>query len=255
MSESSTNLIESTACGFWRRIRLQPGSGQISAGLEDDFHHFLLQMRHADGVIVGIKTRGVRIPWSTCADAGEYLAEQLIGQPLIALAEIDPRSHCTHLFELLLLCVAHAGDSTPTQLDLHVPDRQQARTCATLHENGRAVLHWQLDGTRIEEPDTWAGRDLRQLSEWRSSLTAIDAERAMLLRRVVHISGGRTSRNLDIERASDRGPSRMGACFTYQMPRALEALRTPDWVRDFSRPGAAPLSDFNADAFNGRGES
>lgn len=249
MNEQETTLIAVTTPGFWRRIQLHPAPGRISAGLEDDFHRFLLQMTHDDGVITGIDPRGERIPWSTCADAGEFLAEQIVGQTLASVAQLDAHVHCTHLFELLVLCAAHAGDLAPTQFDLHVPDRQQGRTCATLHENGREVLRWELDGTRIEGSDAWAGRDLRQLSQWKSSLTRADAERAMLLRRVVHISGGRNSQNLNIERASDRGPSRMGACFTYQMPRALDALRTPDWVRDFSRAGAEPLRGFDPEIF------
>jgi hypothetical protein len=250
MSEQSTSVIAATTPGFWRRIQLHPAPGRISAGLEDDFHRFLLQVTHADGVITQIETRGERIPWSTCADAGAFLAEQVIGQPLMIVAGLDAHVHCTHLFELLVLCAAHANDSSPTQFDLHVPDRQQGRTCATLRENGCNVLSWQLDGTQIEGPGEWAGRDLRQLSQWKSSLSAADAERAMLLRRVVHISGGRNSQSLNVERASDRGPLRMGACFTYQMPRALDALRTPDWVRDFSQPGAEPLSGFDPDLFN-----
>lgn len=243
------------APGFWRRIQLHPMPGRVSAGLEDDFHRFLLQVTHTDGVITNVETRGERIPWSTCADAGAFLADRVIGQPLSVVATIDAHDHCTHLFELLVLCAAHATDLTSTQFDLHVPDRQEGRTCATLQENGREVLRWQLDGTRIDGPEAWAGRDLRQLSQWKSALTFADAERAMLLRRVVHISGGRNSQNLNIERASDRGPARMGACFTYQMPRALDALRTPDWVRDFSQPGAEPLRGFDPDVFSIGGRS
>lgn len=250
MNEQETTLIAATTPGFWRRIQLLPAPGRISAGLEDDFHRFLLQMTHADGVITGIDTRGERIPWSTCADAGAFLTEQIVGQTLASVARLDAHVHCTHLFELLVLCAAHADDSTPTQFDLRIPDRHQGRTCATLHENGREVLRWQLGGTRIEGPESWAGRDLRQLSQWKSTLTVADAERAMLLRRVVHISGGRNSQNLNIERASDRGPERMGACFTYQMPRALDALRTPDWIRDFSQPGAEPLRGFTPEILN-----
>ena len=51
--------------------------------------------------------------------------------------------------------------------------------------------------------------------------------------------------NQILRRAADRGPSRMGACFTYQMPRALNALQSPDRNRDFSRSDDEPLQDFN----------
>jgi hypothetical protein len=98
---------------------------------------------------------------------------------------------------------------------------------------------------RREGPGEWAGRNLRQLSTWKASLPPVLAERAMLLRRAVHISNGRNSAALAVERAADRGPARMGACFTYQMPRALDACRSPDWIRDFSRSNIPPLSDFD----------
>lgn len=245
-------MIAAPAPGFWRRIRLHPAPGLIRAGLEDDFHCFLLELTYADGVIMDLDARAERIPWSTCPEAGAFLTEQVVGKSLQAVAKLDAHSHCTHLFELVVLCAAHAHDAQPTQFDLRVPDRAQGRTCATLYENGCEVLRWQLDGTLIEGegPDVWAGRDLRQLSQWKSSLTVADAERAMLLRRVVHISGGRNSQNLNVARAADRGPARMGACFTYQMPRAESALRSPDWVRDFSQPGAEPLRDFDSEIFS-----
>jgi hypothetical protein len=103
-----------------------------------------------------------------------------------------------------------------------------------------------VNGTLIEGPDEWAGRELRQLSSWKKSLSPVLAERAMLLRRALHISNGRTSRALVVKRAADLGAARMGACFTYQMPRALDAFRSPDWTRDFSRSDIEPLHDFNS---------
>jgi hypothetical protein len=238
--------------GFWRRIKLHPAAGLMRAGLEDDFHRFLLQLTHADGTITGLEARAERYPWSTCPDAGRFLAEQAIGKPLAVVASFDPHSHCTHLFELLVVCAAHALDPQPIQFDMRVPDRQHNRTCATVSENHSVVLCWETNGTLIEGPGEWAGRDLRQFSSWKGSLSPVVAERAMLLRRALHISNGRASRALVIERAADLGPARMGACFTYQMPRALDAFRSPDWTRDFSRSGIEPLHDFNSQSPQGR---
>jgi hypothetical protein len=218
----------------------------MRAGLEDDFHRFLLRLTHTDDIVTGLETEAVRYPWSTCPAAGPFLIEQTLGQSLQRLASLDPHSHCTHLFELLVLCAAHAGDSHPTRFDIRVPDRQHDRTWATLSENGQEVLRWEVDGTLIAGPGDWAGRDLRQLSRWKGSLPKLLAERATLLRRGLHISNGRSSRALGINRAADLGAARMGACFTYQMPRALHALRSSDGgSRDFSRLGTEPLHDFN----------
>lgn len=231
--------------GFWRRIKLHPSAGQISAGLEDDFHRFRIRITHVEGIITNVDAHADRFPWSTCPAAGAFLTEQTVGKHLQIVAGYDPHSHCTHLFELLVLCAAHAFDGQPTQFDIRVADRQDNRTCATLSERGVEVLRWKMNGTRIEAPDAWAGRDLRQLSTWKTSLSSTVAEHAMLLRRAVHISNGRNSNALVVQRASDRGPARMGACFTYQMPRALDAYRSPDWIRDFSHSDIGPLQDID----------
>lgn len=248
MPNDGASADSSLAPGFWRRILLEPKPGVIRASLEDDFHCFHLQVIHSDGVIKRLDTIAERIPWSTCSEAGDFLSQQVVGQPLDVVAGLDPHSHCTHLFELLVVSAAHALDTQITQFDLRVPDRQNGRTAATLSENGRLVLRWEMNDTLIEGPADWAGRDLRQLSRWKHSLSTQAAERATLLRRVVHISGGRNSTNLLVERASDRGPERMGACFTYQMPRAETAFRSPDWIRDFSLPGAEPLQSLIAES-------
>lgn len=252
MMDQPLTLSDQTqpASGFWRRIRLLPSPGVIRAGLEDDFHCFLMEMTHSYSEITALETRSERIPWSTCADAGAFLAKEIVGQPLSVVAEFDPHNHCTHLFELAVLCAAHANDLEPTQFDVRVPDRIMGRTSPVLQKNGRDALYWHLNGTLIEGPYNWTGRDLRELSKWKYLLNTTNREHAMLLRRAVHLSGGRHSQHLNIERASDRGPSRMGACFTYQMPRALNALRVPDWIRDFSQSDTTPLQNFFPDIFD-----
>src|SRR5262249_22097619 len=150
----------------------------------DDYHRFRIQLSHADGVITGLQTQADRFPWSTCPDAGKFLAEQTVGKPLQYVAGLDPLSHCTHFFELLVVCAAHALDGEPTRFDIRVPDRKDGRTRASLSENGREVLYWEMNGTLIEGPGEWAGRDLRQLSTWKHSLSRELIERSVLLRRV-----------------------------------------------------------------------
>jgi hypothetical protein len=246
----------SQVSGFWRRIKLHPAHGVVSVGLEDDYHRFLLKLCHADGVITAVDTHAERFPWSTCADAGAFLTQQAVGLSMDTVARLDPRSHCTHLFDLLILCAAHAGDAEPTQFDMRVDDRVGEQTAATLSENGTVVLRWDINGTLIESPDGWAGRDLRHLSSWKTELPAVDVERALLLRRAVYVSGGRrmTDQLVRAERASDRGPSRLGVCFTYQMPRVLDAFASPDWVRDFSGSQAQPLQFFDPQTLSTLGD-
>jgi len=233
--------------GFRRRISLYPSAGLISAGLEDDYHRFLLELTHAEGVVTGLRTKAERYPWSTCSGAGEFLGEQITGRRLEEIASLDPRLHCTHLIDLVILSAAHAGDTGRLQFDLFVADRNEGRTWATLTENRDLVLRWELNGTVIDSPDEWSGRDLRRLSTWQQDLAPQQAERAKLMRRAVFISGGRAlPKKFEVERAADRGPERMGACFTYQMPRALDAVQSVHLRRDFSLTEDEPLEDYDS---------
>jgi hypothetical protein len=239
------------APGLWRRIDLHPRAGHVSAGLEDDFHRFTLRLEHADGIVTGVEARAERYPWTTCPGATTFLAEQAVGLHLQALAAMDPYIHCTHLFELAVLCAAHALDSRPTRFDLWVADRVDDRTSVALLENGSEVLRWQLHGTLIAGPGEWVGRELRKMSVWRQSLDPVSAERAMLMRRAVHISGGRAHVRAATGRAADAGPARLGACYTYTMPRARDAEPVLEWRIDFSRTGQPPLQGYNPDARGG----
>jgi hypothetical protein len=232
--------------GLRRRIRLIPAPGRISAGLEDDYHHFEVRLSHADGVITAADAEAVRFPWSTCGGASELLVRQSVGKRLQAIAALDAHAHCTHLFELAVLAAAHARDTSPTQFDMFVADRVDTRTYATLSRDGAPLLRWDLTGLSIDAPSDWAGRDLRKLSVWRAQLSPEQAEQAGLLRRAVHISGGR---NLTLDQMPQRagdvgGGSRTGACFTHQAECAAIAVRTDGWRRDFSTTPEDLLRDF-----------
>lgn len=235
-----------TETGFWRRVEIYSGAGVIGAGLEDDFHRFTLKLKHNGGVITAIESTAERIPWSTCPGAARFLEQQFVGKRLTAVAAADPYIHCTHLYELLALLARHATQTGSTRFDLFVTDPLNDWNVATLHENGRELLCWELNGSRILSPSDWSGRDLRQLSQWKARLTSQQAEQATLLRRAVHIARGRKQpQHREVRYASDRGPAQMGACYTYQMHRAQSAIPTPDWRIDFSSSGRRPLQGFD----------
>lgn len=231
--------------GFWRRIELHPAPGMIVAGLEDDAHRFLLRLRHRAGCIVDVDVQADHYPWSTCATSGDFLGRQLAGRTLQDVASLDPYQHCTHLYDLAILCAAHVDTKRSVRFDLQVADPVEQRSTAILLEDGVQTLCWQLNGTFIEGPGEWAGRELRKLSSWKHELPPRIALLAAALRRALFVSGvRRQSHVMEAERASDRGPERMGVCYTYQMPRALYTSRTLA-PRDFSLSGAAPLQDFD----------
>ena len=236
--------------GFWRRITIQSFPGQVVGGLEDDVHRFTLTLSHSNGVVDDIEITLDRYPWTSCPGAGPFLTEQLIGKRVGELAQQDPRQHCTHLYDLALLCIHRTaiGSTDETdfiQYDLTVADRVAGQTTATLLENNIIQLRWQLQGTQIIGPDEWTGKDLRTLSSWKKKLSGADSLRAITLRRAVFVSGVRAYPNVMKGTAADRAPNRAGACFTYQLPRAENALPTQQLHKDFSQSKTQPLAQFD----------
>lgn len=230
--------------GFWRRIMLIPQPGAIVGGLEDDVHRFIVRLMHDGETITAVDTREQRIPWSTCAGAGPFLVEQLTGETLAAVAGLDSHVHCTHLFDLAVLCAAHAGIDRPVRYDLKVADRIGELTSGTLEQDGVATLSWLMRGTMIEGPAEWAGRDLRKMSAWKADLSPDLALSAMMLRRALMVSGARRQPEKMLDPA-DFLKMRMGACFRYQGSRAADAVQTQNWRTDFSAGSEGPLQGFD----------
>ena len=164
------------------------------------------------------------------------------------MARRDPYQHCTHLFDLAVLTAAHVTDSAQTIFDMHVADRVEGRTTATLAENGSERLCWHLDCTAIVGAGSHAGRDLRQLSKWKHDLPPLEAEWAVVLRRAVFVSGARQYVPPPGNETAFENRERMGVCFNYQLPQARDSTRTPDWHRDFSMSGDRPLEGLDAEA-------
>jgi hypothetical protein len=229
--------------GFWRRIALHPSPSELLAGIEDDAHRFLIRLSLQGEIVSDVEVKGERIPYTTCADAGEFFKQSLVGLPLHAIAAFDSHSHCTHILDLAVLSARHAHDTTPTSFDLRVTDAVSGQKRATLYENGKTMLQWEVRDTLILGPGVFNGKDLRKFAVWKNALSTMELEQAAMLRRAVMVSGARAIPIDDATRPADRGAGRMGACFTYQTPRVLQAERAvAEWRKDFSHsPG--PLQD------------
>jgi hypothetical protein len=165
-----------------------------------------------------------------------HLAAELTGAALSEIAARDPAQHCTHLFDLAVILAAHVDDREATTYDMRVADRVNERTTASLAENGIEKVRWQLDGTAIHDAD----RDLRTLSRWKHELSPDDAERALMLRRAVFVSGVRHYTAPANLTAAEPGSARMGVCYNYQLPQAAtstgerEPLAGLDLAREFA---------------------
>lgn len=234
--------------GFWRRIVLHPGPGWIGGALEDDVHRFHLRIDHSGGRITAVRAEALRHPWSACPGAAPHLALELTAELLTDVAQRDPAQHCTHLFDLAVLCAAHAADAEPSVFDMRVADRVAGRTTATLAIGGTQVIHWLLADTAIYGAEPWGGRDLRQLSKWKHELPPSLAEQAAVLRRALFVSGVRNHVVPADQQLAFQGSQRMGVCFNYQLPQAATSVRTPDWTTDFSASGTEPLAGFDGTA-------
>ncbi len=211
--------------------------------LEDDFHHFEVELGH-DGARVSSLTGGaVRFPWTTCPGAVSPLA-RLDGMPLgrslrTIARQTDPRAQCTHLFDLACLAVtlaARGGDAIT--YEIAVPDRRGLRTHATLSRDGAPLLAWELEGVRVESPPPYAGRSLAGggFAEWtETELDPDTAEAAQVLRRAAVISWGRRYDFDRIPNARIFQTQAGGACFTFTEERVDEGQRVLGSVRDLTR--------------------
>ncbi|HEX7857549.1 MAG TPA: hypothetical protein VF503_28045 [Sphingobium sp.] len=232
--------------GFHRRIRISPYPDRVVVGLEDNLHFFAMELAHSDGEISDLRMRMERYPWNICAGASAFLRQGLVGRKLDELPQIDISQHCTHLFELAVLCAAHTDDQSPVQYDLHVDDWVANRTAVRLLIDNRLVLDLKVHGTIVETPGEWFGRDVFQLSQSLQEGDAANREKAMLVARAIYVSLGRAAPMVD--RAVERGPRILGVCYSYQPARVEEAARVPHSRREFSEPSRQPLEDFDPQA-------
>lgn len=229
--------------GLWRRVVLFPQAGWIGGAIEDDFHHFLIRLDHDGTRVTGAQGRALRHPWSACGLAPGHLARELVGARLADVAARDPFQHCTHTFDLAVLCAADALDDAPSVLDMKVADRVDGRTTATLERNGEECLRWLLEGTAIAGPAPFAGRETKKLSQWKSEFSPEVAEWCAMLRRACYVSGGRQHHRPLGPFATHSPLARLKPCFNYQ-PGNVEQSTPTSERRDF-RPGRLePLMDF-----------
>lgn len=228
--------------GFHRRIRIYPYPDKIMVGLEDNLHRFEVRIDHESGVVTDLCIKALRYPWTVCADSVGYLREHMVGVKLEELKQLDIKKHCTHLYEMLVLCAAHVNDKTPTQIDLHVDDYHDGCTRVYQFINQEAVLALDVENRVVTTPGEWYGRDLCQPFLWNTALDAAQKEQAMLVCRAIYVSMGRISKV--VQCAAERGPRVIGTCFAYQPERVNQAFFTES-RREFGQVVECLLADFS----------
>lgn len=233
---------------YRRRIRIVTlAPGVVESDLEDDFHHFVITLRHDGERIVSVEAKSERWPWSTCPDAAAPL-RRLAGMPLAprftaAGRWTDPKQNCTHQFDAACHAITHAAwKRTERVYDLEVPcrDPDTGASHCRLWVDGEPSLDWDVtwEGITAARPPfdgaPWKGGFMSWADE---HLPEDDAERAITLRRACDIGMGR-GMDLDaIAKASDLPRSMAGVCHSMQ-PGVIEvAFRHVGSIRDFA---AAP---------------
>lgn len=230
--------------GSYRRaVRIMSCGAVVRAEMEDDVHHFTLELAHADGIVATVTGEAIRTPWSICPGALARLSD-LEGKPLddlIALSANDRAQQCMHLFDLALLAARHAVKSdfaTIYRVDGdfdHTPPRMR------LWRAGEEVLAWSIIDQCIAGSQ-YDGVPLNRLASALKDATEQDAEAALILRRASLIAAVRTL-DLDQYRDADHvNPHAPAVCFARQPERSADAARVIGSGRDFFGTARWPLS-------------
>ncbi len=238
--------------GVYRRhVRLAATADTVRADLEDDFHRFGVRLRHDGSRVLECRGEAERVPWNICPGATAPL-ERLAGTPLsrslrATAGHHDARSHCTHLFDLASLAIAHAAAGRGERdYAIAIPDRVEGHSRPTLHRDGTLLLDWEIDGRSIVGPERFRDQPLwgGLFPAWaEQELDPDTAEAALLLHRACAISLGRAYDLDRTERATDFGDAVRNACFSFAPERIETARREVGTTLDFSDEPERLLSD------------
>ena len=240
------------ADAYRRRIRVRTTEpGVVVSELEDDFHHFVVTLRHDGEHVLSCENTSHRWPWSTCPDAAEPL-RKLAGMPLsrrftAAGKWTDPKQNCTHQFDTACHAITHAAcGSRIARLRRRDPaprSRRPARRDVRLWVDGEPRLAWSIDWNGIVDPPPpfdaapWRGGFMRWAD---ATLPEDDAECAIVLRRACDIGMGR-GMDLDAVPVADQLPQTMARHLPHDAARR-RARRVPPRRLDprfRPRPGSA----------------
>ncbi len=233
------------ADAYRRRIHVATvAPGVVRSALEDDFHHFVVTLRHDGERVESVDCESRRWPWSTCPDAAlplRKLAMMPLSRRFTAAGRwTDPKQNCTHQFDTACYAITHAASGrTERTYDVEVPRREPATGASHVRVwvDGDLRLAWQLHWSGIVGAEApfdaapWRGGFMRWAD---ATLPEDDAEIAITLRRASDIGMGR-GMDLDaIPVAKNLPPSMAGICHTMQ-PGVIEvALRNVGSIRDFA---------------------
>jgi hypothetical protein len=228
---------------YRRRIRLlTPEPGVVIGALEDTAHHVRVTVISDARRVVSVRGEAVRLPWVTCPGAVAGLATLDGTELTTSLRQLrgaySPAEHCTHLFDLAHLAIAHAARGHRERLyEVVVSDREQPMP-AYLFRDGVKTLEWRVALGSIVAPPQFAGVGLAGgfLSWCDANLDEEGAEAAFVLRRASSMAAI-AHMDFDAYRAAGEARLQPGVCFTAQPERMAVAFRTTGSQRDYTTTG------------------
>ncbi len=229
--------------GAYRRaVRITANGPDVCAQMEDDVHHFALNLRHRDGIVTEVTGQAIRTPWSICPGALDMLG-QLQGRTLgdvATLASAARAEHCMHMFDLVLLAVRNAGKDGFVRHYRIEGNYDQSPPLMQMWRDDLPTLAWSVHSGKIVGSQ-FDGVALNALAQWLTQLPADDAEAALILRRATLIAAVRTLELDRYDSADDLNPNAPAVCFARQPQKSALAMRNVGSARDFHGTGTWPL--------------
>lgn len=224
---------------YRRRLRFAADASGVVAQVSDTHHAYWLDLRHDGARVTGIEAAFLRAPTSVCQGAAAGL-ETLIGERLDTpardlLARQPIAANCTHLVDLALWTMAHAGRSA--QWDIEIPDQRDTPVWIAIARDDQTIHRWQICDHAILSPEPLLGRPLmRGFARWAAEVFSGEALlAATMLQRGIFVARGR-------EHVVDRLPptplaaaqGMAGMCWAYSGDRFTSAHGTIGYVRDLT---------------------
>ena len=232
-----------TQAAFRRRIRLKkPCETQVLAGVEDDFHAFKVLLTHDGETVVAVEGETLRYPLDTCPGSLSLLHQlesvALSKDPRAIGAFVNPRQHCTHLFDLAGLAIAHAcRDAQSREYDISIPDHDLSELF--LRRDGELILHMSLVENIIQSPLLYQGQSIEQgFSAWvkHNISNHEEGEAALILQRGRFVAMGWLQKEAIVKTSVPWRHVPVGVCYSYQKGTIDKATRVKGSIKDCSDP-------------------
>lgn len=232
---------------YRRRVRLSDrvtdNRPAVVAEMEDDNHGFRITMTHDGQRITALDPEALRLPMSTCADAGAVLQQlvnvPLSGSPRSLAAHDNPRSHCTHQFDLLSFAITHAlREQAVRQYDIAIHDERDGVQTVEGDIDGVPVFRWEIAGGRIQSEGVWQGVSVQKgFANWAEQHLPLDQlELALVVQRGLFVS---VTRRVLVDPMAGMGleddPMPKDVCYSYGKSAIRDAVRLGGTARDFTR--------------------